>query len=627
MRSRAARQLLALTLGAPAAALAAAGAPVPSSPAAEAWSPPQAPGRPEGSFQVLTRAGQAPLPVLRLRWNPAEPGDYLIAGYRIYRATPTAQPQRRPDGGEALITALDAHDPVQIGQVYDYWVEAVDSRGLAGPRSQPGRMDLGSLEPALLAPPAPTGVSASSRRDDVALRWDGVQAWVAPISAYQVRRMDSPAGPAVGEWLRLTGTTLVDRPEAQGRTRWYAVASVDVDGRVSPWSATVSAQATGALPPGAPLNLSNRVSTERVMLTWEQGPSGTAPISGYLLRRREEGAEAWRQLAKLGVERRSYTDKAPGARGYLYSLAAFDAEGNTGPPAFTGASPSAKLLNKTLVVVMPTAYANHPHSDRGLNLNVLFDFYVGSLFESYTNPSTGHSRSGQFQPLQIGTVSTDTKWALLDDRGLIPGLAAGLYISALINFGQPTGAQTVGVSSAGGGIATLGNAYAVLSKRFWPGEPRASIHAGVMVGGLADSVAQAPVPKDWHLTARHLLPGGDLPSLLTRFVDPKLGARIAQAPHMAFGGLMFPFTVPLFFTEWRTGLRLELMAPLAIEAEYAPHASLPTPPFDPATQLPWMLNVHVDNLPLFGFEFGYFQYPGGFQLIAFYHIPDLTWSW
>jgi hypothetical protein len=40
-----------------------------------------------------------------------------------------------------------------------------------------------------------------------------------------------------------------------------------------------------------------------------------------------------------------------------------------------------------------------------------------------------------------------------------------------------------------------------------------------------------------------------------------------------------------------------------------------------------MTNIHIDNLPLFGFEFSLFQYAGGYQVIAFYHIPDFNWSW
>lgn len=628
MRTQTARQLLALSLLAFTGPLAGA-EPLTTSPsaAASAALPPQAPGAPSGSFVVLTREA-GPIPMVRLQWAPSEAGDFLIAGYRLFRATPGGAWEARAGAaaGSQPIAGAGVDDPAEVGQVYDYAVEAVDAKGSVGPRSPVGRVDLSQLPPQLLAPPAPLGLTATARRSDVALQWERGAPWVAPISGYRLWRADSAEALAAAQPLELSGTSYVDTPPAPGTPRWYAVSSVDLAGRISPMSATLSAQATGTQAPGAPPGLTTRARTEKVALAWEAAPVGTAPVSAYLLRRREESVETWESVARLDATKREYTDKAPGDRGYLYALEAVDTEGNTGPASYVGASPSAKALNKTLVVIMPTAYANHRGTDRGLNLNVLFDFYVGSLFESYTNPTTRQTKTGQFQPLQIATVTSDTKWALLDDRGLIPGIAAGMYISALINFGQPTGTQTVGISSTGGGIATLGNAYAVISKRFWPGEPRASIHGGLFYGGLADSIAQEPMPKDWRLTARHLLPGGDFPSLLSRFVDPKFGARVGQAPHMAFGGLQLPFTVPLLFTRWQSGLRLEYITPLAFNVEYAP-STLPPPAQDPATQLPWLLNVHIDNLPLFGFEIGYLQLPGGFQVIAFYHIPDLTWSW
>lgn len=595
--------------------------------AAAEWAPPQAPGPVAGEFRVLTRTGAAPQPVLRLSWDPAEPGDFLIAGYRVHRATEGgAWEARGAEGG--LVKGPVWDDPVQPGEAYDYVVEAVDVKGLAGRRSRPSRFDLRTLPPALLAPPAPVGVSAVPRRDDVELVWDAGSPWVAPIRGYRVWAADSLEGLAGAAPVDLSGTSWVDSSSRPDALRWYAVASVDAAGRVSPLSATVSAKPTGTLPPGAPVGLTTRSRTERVLLAWEPAPPGTAPVTAYLLSRRWEGEEEWSFLARLGPERREYSDRAPGDRGYVYSLAAVDSEGNTGQAAYVGASPSAKPLNKTLVVLMPTAYANHKDRDRGLNLNVLFDFYVGSLYQSYTSPLTGLERTAQFQPLQVATVSTDAKWALLDDRGFVPGLATGFYSASLINFGQPSGSQTVGISSTGGGIRTLGNVYVAASKRFWPGERRASVHGGLFLGALADTLVREPLPPDWHLTARHLLPGGDLPQLLTRFVDPKLGAQVGQAPHLAFAGVQFPFTVPLGFRRWHTGLRMEYITPLAYRAEYAPSATgLPPPDAAPATQLPWLLNVHVDNLPLFGFEFGFFKIPGGFQLIAFYHIPDLTWSW
>ena len=591
---------------------------------------PYAPGIPEGVFSVLTRSGQAPLPVGQLRWSAAEPGAFLIKGYRLYRHKAGAEGWvRRPEpSSPEKLLALSVEDPVKVGEVYEYSVEAVDVKGRAGERSQPGRLDLSHLPMAQLAPPAPEGLTASSRRKEVQLKWSAAPAWVAPISSYRLFRADSREGLALSQPLELTATAFNDRPTEIAKDQVYAVASVDVEGRVSPLSVSAVGRATGTLPPGAPMGLTTRSRTEKVALAWQLALEGTAPISGYLLTRREESEENWKRVALLGPSATAYTDGAAGDKGYVYSLAAFDSEGNTGSASYVGASPTAKLWNKTLVVVMPTAYANNKDHDRGLNLNVLFDFYVGSLYESYSNPTTGQTRTGLFQPLQIGTVTTDTKWALLDDNGLVPGIAAGLYVSALINFGQPSGAQTVGVSSAGGGINTLGNAYAVVSKRFWPGEPRVAIHGGLLYGKLADYMTGDPSPKDWRPTLRHLMPGGDIPSLFTKFVDPKLGAQVGQSPHMVFAGLQVPFTVPLIFMRWRTGLRLEGMMPLPSDAEYPASALGKAPPAVAARDnLPWMLNIHVDNLPLFGFEFGVFQYNGGFQLIAFYHIPDLTWSW
>ena len=104
---------------------------------------------------------------------------------------------------------------------------------------------------------------------------------------------------------------------------------------------------------------------------------------------------------------------------------------------------------------------------------------------------------------------------------------------------------------------------------------------------------------------------------------------------MFYFGLQFPFTVPLGFTNWRTGLRLEVLLPVAWGAEY-PDDENPTNPLakdtgtedaNPVRQLPHLINIHIDNLPLFGFEFGLFEFTGGYEVIAFYHIPDLNWAW
>ena len=715
------------------ASAAAAGSPTPTStpsatPTPAGPVPPQAPGAPQGEFEVLTATGKAPIAAVHLAWDPAEAGDYLLKGYRIYRATAgTGAWTRRPKADAAETMALELDDPASVGAAYDYAVSAVDAKGNEGPRSDSLRMDLTQLPPYKLAPPAPTGMTATSRRFDVKLRWNKPQEWISPWSAFRIYRATSIAGLAAGHFMDVTSTApenlpvstlsptaqgatssaqsstatawawgssaaaptpsptatatatsggwlwnsstptagtgtaqsasgtaqaasgtaqaasataaaamantssdyfFYDSPPAQSEDFYYAVTTLDLAGHESPLSLTVTGRATGTLPPGPPRMLTSTSKTEKVSLNWKPSDPGTAPISAYLLQRREVTVDHWRKVAFLGVSDTSYADSLEGDREYVYRMAAIDAEGNTGLPAFVGGNPAAKELNKTLVVIMPTAYANNKGYDSGFNLNVIFDFYVGSLFETYTSPVTGRSDSSIFQKLEIGTVTGDFKYAFLNDRGWVPGFATGLYTAALIGFGGNS--ETVGVSSNGGSISTLGNVYAVLSKRFLPDyNPDAAVHLGLMYGKLADYLASPPMPQAWWPTIRHLTPGGDFPTLFSQFVDPSLGQTVGQAPHMAYAGLTFPFSVPLGGgSRWRSGLRLEAMVPLPWDAEYPPNPpSTATENGNPASQLPYLINIHVDNLPLFGFEFGLFEFSGGYEVIAFYHIPDLTWAW
>ena len=589
-------------------------------------------GKPYGFFTVLTSTGKVPVPVLSLRWPAAEPGDFLIRGYRLFRNDSGkgtwVQRMSTTGTGASAFLGLTCDDPVAIGTTYEYVVEAVDIKNQAGPRSDVFQVDLQNLPVEQVAPRAPLGIVAQSSRETVKLQWQAAAAWVAPVSGYRVYRgetwLDLVA--AAKPITELSSASFEETPTVKAKDFVYAVRTIDVGGRVSALSMSVSARATGALAPGAPVGFTASARVEKVYLSWSAASPGTSAISSYVLRRREELSENWKTVVYVAATATTHTDSVNGDRGYVYSLAAIGAEGLTGTAAFAGASPTARVWNKTLVILLPTAYANNKGFDRGLNLNVLFDFYVGSLFESYTSPVTSFNKTGLFQPLQIGTVTGDFKWSLFNDRGLVPGLAAGIYTTALIPFGNPGGGQSVGVSSAGSGFSTLGNVYAVASKRFWPGEPRAAIHLGYMYGKLADYFTSDPSPHDWRPTLRHLAPGGDIPMLFNRFVDPKLGALVSQAPHMAFVGLQVPFSVPLFFGTWHTGVRIETMLPLAQSAEYQT-GSTTTQGRTPQELLPIMTNIHIDNLPLFGFEFSLFQYLGGYQIIAFYHIPDLTWSW
>src|SRR5258708_17565597 len=58
-------------------------------------------------------------------------------------------------------------------------------------RSEAAHMDLGSLDPAKLAPRAPQGLTATSLRNAVQISWSAPGSWFEPVSSYVLYRNHS----------------------------------------------------------------------------------------------------------------------------------------------------------------------------------------------------------------------------------------------------------------------------------------------------------------------------------------------------------------------------------------------------------------------------------------------------
>jgi hypothetical protein len=581
--------------------------------------PPSTPQNLRAEFALVTKGAEAARPTVRLAWEASEPGTYVVRGYRLLKRVRGGEfaPVPGPEAAD-----VSAEDYAQIGKAYDYAVLALDAKGNSSAPSAPASLDLTQLPAALLAPRAPTGLTATSARISARLKWEAAAPWLSPVTAYRVYRS--------GQAVTLTALTAFEDISPTPRTDFiYRVTALDNEGRESAQSLTALARATGALAPSAPGSLTASVKPEKVSLGWEKSDPGTAPVTAYLLTRIAEPGlgetkEQKKSFKPLEPSRNSYSDTVEGDRYYRYELKAADLEGNTSLASALRLWVPAKPFNKTSLLLMPTAYSNFADKDTGFNVNVLFDLYIGELYESYTHPATGATQTGFFQPLQssgqLGVVSLDLKGSFLAETWLTPAMAVGFYGAALVPFGGLS-SQQVAVTSSGGGFQTLGNLYGVMSKRL--GSTRAAVHAGAMLGNLSGSLAAA-APADWGPTLRHLTPGGNYPDLFNRFLDPKLGATSLQAaPHMAFAGIQFPLTVPFGFASWKTGLKAEVMAPIFPDL---PAGLSENQKSDALSRLPLIWNFHIDNLPLFGFEFSFFQFKGGLEWIAFYHIPDLTWS-
>jgi hypothetical protein len=587
-------------------------------------SPPAAPQSLIGSFSLLTSAASPAKPTVELDWEASEDGTYVVQGYRILEHVVGSEDTKALPGGSQLYAETVAYADVEIGKSYEFTAVAVDSKGNSSLASAPYDLDLRNLEPALLAPRAPKNLTATSQRISVKLKWDVPDAWLAPLSGYKVYRGATS----------VTFTTATAYEDISPPTKVeyiYHVESIDSAGKASAPSLTVSAQATGAMPPSAPGHLSATVKPESVALAWDKSDPGTAPVTAYLLSRitepgEGESGEHTKKFAPLNLSRTSYSEGIEGDHFYRYELQAADLEGNTSLASKLRVWVPSKPYNKTSILLMPTAYSNLPDRDTGFNVNVLFDLYIGELYETYASPDTHATTTSFFQPLQstgeLGVVTLDLKDSLVPETWITPAMSLGFYGAGLVPFGGQT-SQQVAVSSSGGGFQTVGNLYAAVTKKFGF---RRSLTVGFMLGNLSDSLVSI-APSDWALTLRHITPGGNYPDLFQHFVDPALGTGVPSAAHMLYAGLEFPFTVPFGFARWKTGLKLELMKPM-YAGLVEPNSGGYTYPNQAAAEaaLPLIWNFHIDNLPLFGFEFSVFQFTGGVEWIAFYHIPDLTWS-
>jgi hypothetical protein len=396
------------------------------------------------------------------------------------------------------------------------------------------------------------------------------------------------------------------------------VCARDIQGRLSAASLTLTTSATGTLPPAPPEKFTAQAGEIRVDLSWQASLPGTAPVSAYLLTRYAPSGKPHQFLPiPVSVSKTSYSfgdDELDPKVLYRYSVRSQDLEGNTSDAVYVAAFTQPERLDKSDIILMPTAYSSDQEQDLGSNLNVSFSYFIGALYESYDDPDSGRNKVNYFQPVRIGTFSLDLKDSFYPDHALVPGLALGYYTSALINTGQPSSgsSQQAGVSSSGNdqNFSTMGAVYLVGSKRIGPW---ATLHAGAMLGNLANDVTGV-APQAWGPTLRHMMPGENIPDLFPQLIDSGLdvsGTASASSPYMGYIGLQAPFALPLGFTTWRSALRAEFITPL---------------PDGHESWLPWMVNLHFDHLPLFGFEFSYFHFYRGYQVLAFYHFHDLNWT-
>lgn len=212
------------------------------------------------------------------------------------------------------------------GTRYTYRVQAVNRKGTAGPPSVEVSIDF------LLAPPPPTGLSATAGDGIVDLSWQAPALTGPPGSSsprgYNVYRAGRPGGYG-GEPINgspIVETRFRDDGVVSDTTYHYVVRSVA--GERPPWresqdSNEVTATPMHFTPPAPPRGLVAVPGPGGIALSWE--PNAEPDPLGYLVYRRELPALTSSRLTEAPVPATTYLDRtAQPGKSYVYTVTAVD---------------------------------------------------------------------------------------------------------------------------------------------------------------------------------------------------------------------------------------------------------------------------------------------------------------
>jgi hypothetical protein len=241
----------------------------------------------------------------------------------------------------------------------------------------------------------------------------------------------------------------------------------------------------------------------------------------------------------------------------------------TPPPQYTPTMTSTPSISRASLALLPTAYSNAWDRWDGFNWNFAFSFYIGSIISrDFSKPDID-----SLEPTRLALLTSDVKYAWLDDEGDQPGIASGLLLSFLaqVNSGSTaTGNSAQSFQVAGNSAAGI---YTVASKTVFPGT---SVHMGYIYG-----------LKDIGLVSNNY-------SQLLPLFTPKLTNVTDAPPSIFYTG----FSTYFLGRYWK----FEIWKPF------------------PMTENPVLLNTQIEGLPL-AFNLAYERWDQGYAVLGFINFP------
>ena len=246
---------------------------------------------------------------ISVSWSAPETGR--VAGYHVSYGAAESE-GRQTVSRSAEETSFVHTDSVE-GVAYQYRVRAHNSAG-NGPWSDNVQATR------LLAPNAPTGVTAMASAGSIEVSWTAPEGNI--VATYEIKY--GVADETERQTTSVSGDqTVFSHTDNQGDTEYrYQVRAVNAAG-TSAWTNSVTAMRT--VPPGKPTDVSATISGDNIVVSW-MGPA-TGLIDGYHVELRQQDLQNWIRHVQPGT-RTSYTHASPDAgTTYEYHVRTYNAGG------------------------------------------------------------------------------------------------------------------------------------------------------------------------------------------------------------------------------------------------------------------------------------------------------------
>ena len=232
-------------------------------------------------------------------------------------------------------------------------------------------------------------------------------------------------------------------------------------------------------------------------------------------------------------------------------------------------------ISRASLALMPTAYTNAWDRWDGLNWDISFSYYIGSIAEK----DNTETNADFLNPLRLWLLTSDLKYAWLDENGETPGMASGLLMTLLLNGGNPgaTGSASQNFQLTGN---SMGGVYTVLSHSI---SKNTAVHFG-FVEGFRDAFNTIGI-------------GDYAPNLNYSDLLPLLTGKLAN--------LRGESPSSMFYTGWNTRFlgtnwKFEIWKPF------------------PMDENPVLFNTQIDGL--FAFNLAYERWSEGYALLGYFNF-------